>query len=278
MKVAIVAAGAMGSAIAERLVRNGVTVLTSLAGRGAASRTRAAAAGMRHAEDAEIVAEAQLILSIVPPAEAIALAERFAAPLSQAERRPVFVDCNAIGVDTVTRIGRLIEASGGSFVDGAIIGSPPKGDAPGPTIYVSGEAAGDLVPLGDCGLNIRVIDGPIGAASALKLSYAGITKGLVAIATAMILAAERAGAGSALKDELASSQPALLARFGKTLPDMYPKAYRWIEEMHAIAGFIGENFPEARIFDGAAGLFTRIAADVAGSNRETAQIDTFLSR
>jgi hypothetical protein len=48
--------------------------------------------------------------------------------------------------------------------------------------------------------------------------------------------------------------------------------------MHAIAGFIGEEFPEAGIFDGAAGLFTRIAGDFAGTNMETAQINQFLSR
>ncbi|WP_253713756.1 hypothetical protein [Bradyrhizobium sp. WD16] len=64
--------------------------------------------------------------------------------------------------------------------------------------------------LGRHGLDVRVIDGPVGAASALKLSYAGITKGLVAIAATMVLAAERAGAGPALRAELAASQPQLL--------------------------------------------------------------------
>ena len=71
--------------------------------------------------------------------------------------------------------------------------------------YFSGDAASDLKGLAEYGLDVRIVDGPIGAASALKLSYAGITKGLVA--TAMVLAAEREGAGSALKAELALSQP-----------------------------------------------------------------------
>ena len=131
--------------------------------------------------------------------------------------------------------------------------------------------------MSDYGLDVRIVDGPIGAASALKLSYAGITKGLVAIATAMVLAAERAGAGSALKAELALSQPQLLARFAKTLPDMYPKAYRWVEEMHAISEFIGADFPEALIYKGAAGLYERMAADVAGDRDACARIDAFLA-
>ena len=100
----------------------------------------------------------------------------------------------------------------------------------------------------------------------------------MAIATAMILAADRAGAGPALKAELAASQPQLLARFAKTLPDMYPKAYRWVEEMHAISEFVGSDFPEARIYDGAAGLYQRLADDIAKDRAICERIDGFFSQ
>ena len=275
--IGIIAAGAMGSAIAARLTRRGATVLTSLEGRSPQSRARAEAAGMRHVDDQHLVDEACMILSIVPPAEAAALAERFAARLGSAAHAPIFVDCNAISVPTLLSIGRGLEQAGARLVDGAIIGGPPKGDNPGPTIYLSGDAAGELAGLRQYGLDIRMIDGPLGAASALKLSYAGITKGLVAVATAMILAADRAGAGAALKAELAASQPQLLERFARTLPDMYPKAYRWVEEMHAISDFIGGGFPESIMFEGAAGLYQRVADDVAGDRAESARIDAFFS-
>jgi 3-hydroxyisobutyrate dehydrogenase-like beta-hydroxyacid dehydrogenase len=275
--IAVIAAGAMGGAVAKRLSDHGATVLTSLTGRGDKSRARAEAAGMRHVDDRTLVEEASLFLSIVPPAEAFALAERFAAPLAQSARRPVFVDCNAISVSTMTRIADHLAPTGTPVVDGAIIGAPPGADGAGPAFYVSGEAAAQALVLSSHGLDVRVIDGPVGAASALKLSYAGITKGLVAIAATMVLAAKRAGAGPALKAELAASQPQLLARFERTLPDMYPKAYRWVEEMHAIAEFIGRDFPESAIFEGAAGLYERIAADVGEEKLLTGQIDAFLS-
>ncbi|WP_407117564.1 DUF1932 domain-containing protein [Bradyrhizobium sp. LMG 9283] len=275
--IAIIAPGAMGSAIAARLTRHGVKVLTSLEGRGATSRQRAEAAGMQHADDQRLVEEASVILSIVPPTEANALAERFAARLGRAGHAPLFVDCNAVGVSTMAGIDRLFRRTGARLIDGAIIGFPPKTDDPGPAFYFSGEGASDLKGLADYGLDIRIVDGPIGAASALKLSYAGISKGLVAIASAMVLAAERAGAGPALKAELASSQPQLLTRFAKTLPDMYPKAYRWVEEMHAISEFIGEEFPEALIYKGAAGLYERIATDIAGDRVVCDRIDAFLA-
>lgn len=276
LTIAIIAPGAMGSAVAARLTSRGAAVLTSLDGRGASSRARAEAAGMRHASDREMADQAEIILSIVPPAAAPALAERFAPLVGEGGARPVFVDCNAVAVPTVQDIGRRIESAGGRCVDGAIIGLPPKGDGAGPTFYFSGPAAPELAKLRDYGLDARIIDGPVGAASALKLSYAGIAKGLTAIAAAMILAADRAGAGAGLRAELAASQPALLARFEKSLPDMYPKAYRWVEEMRAIAEFIGPEFPEAKFFEGAAGLYERLAADVAGEGRERARIDAFL--
>lgn len=275
--IAIIAAGAMGSAVAGRLTQRGATVLTSLDGRGPESRARAEAAGMLDVDDQRLVDEACMILSIVPPAEARALAERFAARLGKAVHAPIFVDCNAISVSTLLGIGRDLEQAGARLVDGAIVGPPPKGDSPGPAIYLSGAAAGELAGLSEYGLDVRVIDGPLGAASALKMSYAGITKGLVAIATAMILAADRAGAGPALKAELAASQPQLLQRFARTLPDMYPKAYRWVEEMHAISDFIGESFPEAVMFEGAAGLYQRIADDIAGDGAISERIDAFFS-
>src|SRR5689334_22084687 len=95
LTVAIVAAGAMGSGVARRLSENGVAVLTSLAGRSEASVARARAAGMRAVDDAHLM-QADLFLSIVPPGESRALAERFAPHFAASNRRPVFVDCNAV--------------------------------------------------------------------------------------------------------------------------------------------------------------------------------------
>jgi 3-hydroxyisobutyrate dehydrogenase-like beta-hydroxyacid dehydrogenase len=266
----------MGSAVGHRLVKHGAIVLTSLEGRGATSRARAAAAGMIDASYEEMAGRCDLILSIVPPANANELAMRFAPLLGTAGAAP-FVECNAIAPSTIAEIASLLEAHGATCIDGAIIGAPPKENDQGPTFYVSGEAAKSVAVLGRYGLAVRIMDGPIGAASALKLSYSGINKGLTALAATMILAAERAGAGAALKDELLASQPQLLARLEKSLPDMYPKAYRWVEDMHAIAEFVGADFPESVIYEGAAAVFERIASKDVGP-AEIASMDRFLKR
>ena len=71
--IAIIAQGAMGAGLGRRLAQRGATVLTSLAGRSAASARRAAEAGMRGATPAEL-AGADVFLSVLPPSEAKACA------------------------------------------------------------------------------------------------------------------------------------------------------------------------------------------------------------
>jgi 3-hydroxyisobutyrate dehydrogenase-like beta-hydroxyacid dehydrogenase len=262
--IAILAAGAMGSARAARRTGNGADVLTLLDGRSAATRVRADAAGMTET-DAPGLMRADLLLSIVPPADAEALAVSLAPVLAAATHKPVYVDCNAVNVETVRRIAGIVAATGAAFLDGAIIGLPPKPGTPGPRLHVSGDAVESARPLRDLGVDLRLNSGGIGAASGLKMAYAGINKGLTALAALMVLGAERAGAGEALRAELAETEPALLARFARGLPDMLPKAQRWVAEMHEIADFLGDDAAGRQVFAGAADLYARLSgADEAG--------------
>jgi 3-hydroxyisobutyrate dehydrogenase-like beta-hydroxyacid dehydrogenase len=252
----------MGAGIGRRLSENGVAVRTSLLGRSRASAERAEAAGMHPVAD-EAIANCAIILSIVPPAEALGLAWRLAPFLARTEHHPLYIDCNAISPGTTLRVGAALAETGVRFVDGGIIGGPPQPGKPGPSLYVSG-------------LVVKRLDGRIGSASALKMSYAGITKGLTALASAMILAASRNGSAEALRAELAESQPQLLQRFETSLPDMAPKAYRWVAEMEEIAAFAGEDASIRRIYEGIAALYAELAADQAGDRSEAALLHAFL--
>lgn len=272
--IAILAPGAMGSAVARRLGEHGARVLTSLKGRSEATLKRAADAGMIGAED-EAIAGADIVLSIVPPGEAVALAERLAGLIVKREKKPIVVDCNAVNVETVLRIEEIIGSAQARFVDAGIIGFPPKPGSAGPAFYLSGEDAKDVMALKELGLDVRIVEGPVGAASALKMSYAGIAKGLAGIGSAMVLAATKAGAADALRDELAASQPAILARLGVALPDMVPKAYRWVAEMREIAGFLGPEHPASMIYEGFARWFEHLADDAKGEGKDAAQLKAF---
>jgi 3-hydroxyisobutyrate dehydrogenase-like beta-hydroxyacid dehydrogenase len=117
--VAIVAQGAMGSAIAQRLVKHGARVVTCLEGRSAASRARAVAAGMDEVA-LDRLADADFLLSIVPPVAALAFARQMADVMRTAPSKPLFVDCNAVSPATVQEIAAVIAASGAPFADGSI--------------------------------------------------------------------------------------------------------------------------------------------------------------
>ena len=278
--VAILAPGNMGAAIGQRLAENGVKVLTTLAGRTAASVARAAAAGMTDVALDRLV-EAEIVLSILPPGQALSFAEQMAPRLLAAERKPVFVDCNAVNPETVRKIAAVVAGTAAgadaSFVDASIIGLPPKPGQASPHIYVCGEstARARVLILGKCGLDVRVLDGAVGAASALKMSYAGINKGVAALASAMILAAARSGATEALYQEMSESLPGLLQSLRRQVPDMLPKAYRWVAEMREIAAFAGEDAAAREIFVGFAELFARVSRDVAGEKVESGVLTGF---
>jgi 3-hydroxyisobutyrate dehydrogenase-like beta-hydroxyacid dehydrogenase len=275
--VAVIAPGMMGAAVAQRLVENGLKVLTSLDGRSRETVERACAAGMSAAGDEEIAA-ADFILSILPPGDALSLAQRFAPALNASNSKPVYVDCNAVNPRTVERIAAAVAPTGCPFVDAGIIGSPPKPGEKGPRLYASGPAAPRFATLAQYGLDIRVLDGPMSAASALKMSYAGITKGTQALGAAMMLAATRGGSADALFKELQGSQKEMLAWFTRALSLMPPKAYRWVAEMHEIAGFVGDDPAAHELYEGAAHFYERIAEDFASGRNDVAALKAFLAK
>ena len=257
--IGVIAQGMMGAGVGRRLHESGAEVRTLLTGRSAKSAERAQAAGMEPAADEHaLLAGADFFLSILPPGEAEALARHLAPALKALDRKPVYVDCNAVSPQTAIRIGEIIAPTGADFVDGGIIGGPPR---PGysPTIYASGPTASQTTVLRDWGIDWRVIDGEIGAASALKMSYAGITKGTTAIASAMLLGAARFGCGEALIAELTESQPEMLARFREGVPRMYDKAYRWVAEMEEISDFLEQSPPSRDIYAAVARLYAYLA-------------------
>ena len=260
--VAIVGAGEMGAAVGRRLLESGARVLTSLGGRSVDSIARVRKAGLEAVnDDDELVRDANFVLSIVPPGVAVEVARRFRAPLGRAHAKPAYVECNAISPATCRRIRELLD--GTIFIDAGIIGGPPaaasKDPARGPRFYASGADARLLTRLADFGLDIAILDGPIGAASGLKLCYAGLTKGFTALCATMLGAAAREGLTDALRAELARSQPNFLVWMDRAVPAMRPKAYRWVAEMEQIAEFVGAPENGARIYEGAALLYQRIA-------------------
>jgi 3-hydroxyisobutyrate dehydrogenase-like beta-hydroxyacid dehydrogenase len=260
MKIALIGAGEMGSAVGARLRERGARVVTLLRGRSAASAERVRAAGLEVVEnERDLVGGAAFVLSIVPPGKALEVAQRLLATLTEAVVKPRYVECNAIAPHTAVAIGEALRPSGCDLIDAGIIGGPPAAGYDGPRIYASGAAAAALEELGAFGLSVRVLGGDVGMASALKMSYAGITKGLTGIGAGMMLDASRAGVASALRRELEESQPQVYAWLARQVPRMYPKAYRWIAEMREIASFSQDDPGTEAIYQGLARMYEDFA-------------------
>lgn len=275
--IAVIAMGEMGSATARRLRERGATVITSLAGRSAASAARAEKAGaVPVSTDDELAGQADFILSIVPPGDAVGLAVRLAPSIARSKRKPVFVDCNAVSPQTAERIGKALAGTGCLYVDAGIIGPPPGANAR-TIFYASGDGAKEFDRLSAYGLSIRVMEGPVGAASAMKLSYAGITKGCTSICAAMMLGATRGGTADALLQELTESQPMLLNWMRGFVTRMPPKAYRWVAEMEEIAQFQEDDVAARDMYLGIAKFYQQIAnaLDAPKPGDAVAQLQAF---
>ncbi|MGC1271636.1 MAG: DUF1932 domain-containing protein [Croceibacterium sp.] len=278
MRVAIIGAGAMGAGIGGRITRGGGSVLTMLDGRSEASRQRAEAAGMI-ATDVAALAQCDLILSIVPPAQSAAVVEQLMPLLADNPEIP-FCDANALAPASKRILAQQVEATGGRFTDGSIIGHPPGTDGPGPRLYVSGGDAQAFTALGQCGIDVRPMPGGVGEASALKMCYAALNKGLTALTTAALLVGQKSGMADALMAELGLSQTVLLDRARRAVPEMYPKAWRWVAEMEEIADFLEADAADpsgALIWRGMARFFAD-RADAEADGSEQAVLDLLKAR
>ena len=253
--VGILSPGDMGQAIAMVLSQHGLQTLAALDNRSVRTQQLAAEVPMRNVGSLKnLVIEADIVLSVMLPAAATAAAEQLAAVIREVGKPLLYVDANAIAPHRVQRIGQMIEATGGQFVDAAIIGPPPR-LANRTRIYASGSQANQLAILKEYGLDIRVIGEEIGQASGLKMCYAALTKGLTAIGTELLIAAHHMGLDSVLEAELTNSQSELLTHLSQAIPSMTPKAHRWVGEMAEIADTFKELGLTEQIFQGAADMY-----------------------
>ena len=256
--VGVVSAGDMGAAIGAALAASGLDAATSLEGRSALTRTRAAEAGMRDAGGlTALVEQSGLLLSVLPPADAVSVAEEVADAMARTGARPVFAECNAVAPRTAERVATLIGDAGALVIDAGIIGPPP---APGSKtrIYCSGPDTSPLEALREHGLDVRRVGPRIGQASGLKMVYAASTKGTTAVWTELLTAAEAMGLTDALLAEFGDAPGP--ARSVKAVTEMPRRTRRWVGEMEEVAATFEALGLTPRILLGAADMF-RLAAE-----------------
>lgn len=226
--------GEMGSAVGRALAQSGAHVVTYVEGRSDATRQRALAAGLTQLPSLDaLVVEVELIVAIVPPLAAEPLAREIAAAMRRAGAGPLYCDANSIGPTTARSIEGAITGAGGRFVDGAIIGG--AGGVPSRvTLYLAGEHASEVAELLDP-IPTQVLGGAAGEASAFKVLYAGLTKGMSALGMELLGGAERLGLRDLVMAKYHAEHPSVARFLEGNLPSLPPRAGRRAEEMVELA-------------------------------------------
>ena len=275
-RIAILSPGEMGHSVGRCLLAGGFDVATCLTGRSERTRTLTAAAGIRDEPDLdELVRDSDLILAILVPDQALALAGHVAEVMNRTGSSPAYADCNAVSPDTARKIDRVITGAGGRFIDAGIIGGPPGADEK-TRFYASGPYEAILTQLDGHGVLVRPLGGEVGRASGIKMCYASVTKGTSALYAAALTAAEVMGLGEELLAEFAESQAPRLKAMGG-VNSLSAKAFRWIGEMREIAATYEQAGVSPGFHEGAEHIFRLIAESPIGHERpETVDRDRTL--
>jgi 3-hydroxyisobutyrate dehydrogenase-like beta-hydroxyacid dehydrogenase len=230
-RIGILHPGEMGSAVAATVRNGGHEVWWVSEGRSHRTRARAESAGLTDAGTLAYLCETcPVILSVCPPEFAADLAVQVLAR----GFRGTYLDANAISPAHKQAIATRMQAAGIRFVDGGIVGLPPK--SRGQTwMYLSGEHADSIACCFEAGpLEAEVTGTEVGKASALKMCFAAHSKGSIALLIAVMGAADHLGVLQDLRRQWARQGPTPEKSEGHVVRSA-PKAWRWVPEMHEIA-------------------------------------------
>lgn len=252
MKIGILHPGAMGADLG-RVLSASHDVMWLGKHRSADTRERAAAAGLIEAGSiADLVNEADVIISVCPPHAAMEVARNVASI------RPggfLYVDANTIAPGTVREIAGLFGPN--VVADATLTGSPGADNL---TIWVSGARNSEVCDLfRGSRVTSRTVGDTIGQASAFKMCAGLRSKVIPALWATLIEAA--AGAGPEVEDAVRAHLGNIgydLDHEAARVAERAPKARRWIGEMEESAKTMRELGVPAGFSEAAAAVYQRI--------------------
>jgi 3-hydroxyisobutyrate dehydrogenase-like beta-hydroxyacid dehydrogenase len=255
--VGIVSPGAMGSALGALLRDGGARVVATVSGR--SERTVALAEGLELLPSfADVIGASDIVLSVLPPGAAVAVATALAATAERTGMQPLVADLNAVAPRTVRDMAARLGEVGLDLVDGSISGPPPL--RPGTTtIYVSGARAEEVAALPAAGVQFRVVGTEVGAASAVKMSTASFYKGQTALLTQALRAARANGVLEPVLDDLRRHEPSLVDDASRLLQSVASKSGRYVAEMNEIAASQAEAGLTPELFAAFAAVYLELS-------------------
>jgi 3-hydroxyisobutyrate dehydrogenase-like beta-hydroxyacid dehydrogenase len=267
--VGVLHPGEMGAAIGGAAREIGAEVLWAPEDRSPATKERAEESGLEAASLPELLGRCEVVLSVCPPHAALSVAEEVAS----LGFHNIYVDANAVSPETTRAVSRVVEEGGARYVDGGIIGPPPR--EPGATtLCLSGADAQQVAQLFEGStLGVRLLGDGAGTASALKMCYAAWTKGSMALLLTVQAAAEAHGLSDELFEQWDASQPGLRDKAEAAAREVRSKAWRWVAEMNEIEHTLETVGLPGGFHAAAAEIYTRMsAAEGLPEHAQTAQI------
>ncbi len=254
--VGIINPGAMGASIAASARAAGHDVVWAAAGRSAATRQRAAENDLREVDTLhELCAACDIILCVCPPHAAEAVADAVIA----VGFGGLYCEGNAISPQNAQDIAERMVAAGIDFVDGSIVG-PPAWNTGTTRFYLSGPSAGQVEALFAGTLTEAIAIGDeVGKASALKMTFAALTKGSTALLSAIYGVAENLDVRAELEREWGMRSAESVAQRRDQVRGVTSKAWRFAGEMQEIAATFELAGLPPGFFEAACEVYTRLA-------------------
>jgi len=232
-RIGILSIGEMGFNWARLLISHGAEVITYDKQRSEVTRKRAINAGVRSVPSLpDLVLESDLIVSLVVPSATKQVASDLATTLSDIDKEGLlFLDANAISPMTVQELEKVLSPHAVRFIDGCIIGSSKK-LAQNAAIYVSGPEAEQIKQLEQLGFfSVRTLGPHIGQASAFKILFAGLNKGLQGLMIELLIGAKNMDLLDQLIECYDERFPGLTKKVGRNIAALPVHAGRRAEEM-----------------------------------------------
>jgi 3-hydroxyisobutyrate dehydrogenase-like beta-hydroxyacid dehydrogenase len=226
--------GEMGVAVAGLLGRRGVRVVTTLHDRGHITSLRCREAGLVDLPAlADVARQAHVVISLVPPDVAEAVAQAYCHVADAAPAGAVYVDANSIRPELAASLAAQVRDAGRDYVDASINGLAAN-LATGGTLFLSGRRASLVARLFEGSVRVRVLGDEPDRASAMKMLLSGLAKGTLALLTELAAVARRRGMLDAAMAEFAEIYPGITSVALRMLPSYPQHASRRAAEMREV--------------------------------------------
>lgn len=257
MKIGFLGFGEVASTLASGLLNNSADVFTCVEGRSLKTKELAKETELNLCKsNRELAEDSDILISAVTPFQAVKVAQEVGE-----YSKGIYVDINNISPSRANEALSYIK--NGKTADASIIGSVRKKGL-NVHILVSGSCAKQFAELNRYGMNINVIGGEIGQASAIKLLRSSFTKGVSALLFETLYSAYKMGIDEEVLKYIAETEgegfkDSAISRIISSAVH----AKRRAEEMEEVVRLISKS-GDAKMNKATEGFFKQLFTEVNG--------------